>query len=462
MVVCDKGIVIRGMINIWLAFLAITAILSFKRTVYGCCCLLVSRILIPECVRLTPIVDISLNTCVIALLICFLMRDLLTKNKRFKDIIGNTYTKILLGFMLAFLVVLPFSETMDVEKQRGAWTQFLITDIIPTIIFIACIKKKEDLIIVLKTLLVVSLVNCLYGCLTIIIGSNPYVFIINMIYSNRSSDLNTFDAMLGTRGGILTTSSTFQHPNGWGYFLPITFVLFFYLLDKQTIYFSKKILWIVLLLLSVGVIICGKRSAYVAYMVFWIVYFFISSTKDKMRLMKYALFGFVLFILLITILPQLENIRGILESSIYFWDDKRLTANEVGGSSWELRVRQLFYPWVEVSHNIFLGHGFGWCATYLKEYALHPILYGFETIFSTAVCEGGIFGTFMWTWLFVRSYKYSALHSKRKKWERLFSFTQIVIAIATGFGYFIFYGIYITIISKFYLLDENISSNRNI
>ncbi len=47
--------------------------------------------------------------------------------------------------------------------------------------------------------------------------------------------------------------------------------------------------------------------------------------------MKYTFFGFVLFILLIAILPQLENVRGILESSIYFWDDKRLTANEVGG-----------------------------------------------------------------------------------------------------------------------------------
>jgi len=71
------------MVIIWLVILAVTFLLCIKRTSLACCCLLVTRILIPECVRLTPIADISLNTGVILVLILGLGRDIMFGNIKF-------------------------------------------------------------------------------------------------------------------------------------------------------------------------------------------------------------------------------------------------------------------------------------------------------------------------------------------------------------------------------------------
>ena len=79
-----------------------------------------------------------------------------------------------------------------------------------------------------------------------------------------------------------------------------------------------------------------------------------------------------------------------VEGRMFFWNDNLLAKTGVGGSDMVLRVRQVIYPLVEVSNNIVFGHGFGWCGWYLGKYELHPILFGFETILSTAVCEFGI------------------------------------------------------------------------
>ena len=45
------------LISFWIAFLAIALVLGVYRTSFCYCALIISRILIPECVRLTPIID---------------------------------------------------------------------------------------------------------------------------------------------------------------------------------------------------------------------------------------------------------------------------------------------------------------------------------------------------------------------------------------------------------------------
>ena len=445
------------MVTIWLVIITITFLLCIKRTSYACCCLLVTRILIPECVRLTPLVDVSLNTAIIAVLIFGLIRDIIVNNL-FKEVfIKNRYVRCLLLFMIIWILVMPFSSYMDFEDQRGVWFQFLITDIVPAIIFLVSIRTKEDLLLILKSLLIICFVNTLYGVLTIIMGANPYVFIINRIYSQRDFERDLFDATLSVRGNIPTTSSTFQHSNGWGYFLPITFVLFFYINTLRTKYFNHNILLIIQVLLSICVLLSGKRSALISYASFWILYFILASSKQKETIIKWSVIGISIGLVLLIFVPQLSKISTLLETSIFFWDDKGLAKTDVGGSTWDLRVDQLFYPWTIISDNLLLGNGFGWCNVYIKKFELHPILYGFETILSTAVLEGGVLGCLLWSLLFIKSYKYSIISSNLRMWPLLFTFTQVVIAVATGFSYFIFYGIYIVVFSKLFLLNENIN-----
>ena len=146
-----------------------------------------------------------------------------------------------------------------------------------------------------------------------------------------------------------------------------------------------------------------------------------------------------------------KSIRNMLESSLFFWDDNLRDTNNVGGSSWELRMQQLLYPFVEVKDNLLFGHGYGWCQWYLLKYELHPILYGFETIFSTSVCEFGIMGYVLYPYLFYKSYKYSKprkLLTKQTNFQLLNIISELVLIIATGLNYFCFFGIIIVLFNK--------------
>ena len=107
-----------------------------------------------------------------------------------------------------------------------------------------------------------------------------------------------------------------------------------------------------------------------------------------------------------------------------------------------------------VADNFLFGKGFGWHTYYLSEHELHPVLQGFESIITVAISDGGFCGLILWSYLFYISYKYSSLKDKKKKYYKIFTFVQLTIAIATGFSYFFFYGMYIVLLNRFYLLRD--------
>lgn len=453
------------MFLLFIVFLAVSTYLSYKRTVYGCACLLVSRILIPECVRLTPFLDVSLNTAVILILVFFAFRDIFTIKNISIRISKDKYVRYLLFFISYFFISLPFSDYSNLSYQYSRTVQFFVTDILPVIIFIQSIRNKYDLLLILKVLSVCTFICCVYGCLTIIVGDNPYVAIIKSLYRDDETSTNEF--LLYDERGYMSTSATFVHSNGWGYFLPITFVLFYLLYAKN--FFSKKIIIPLLVLLSIGVVICSKRSAFVAYFSFWLFYFLYSSLIKKVRFVYCFIFFCILGYLCLLFIPQLNNIRGMVESSLFFWNDSVAAKNDIGGSNFVMRVNQVLYSFVEIQNNLLFGHGFGWSSYYLQRNPFHPILYGFEIIISDALVNGGILGLLLWFYTFYFSCKYSLLNIKCKKDRKyaiILTLVQFVIALATGLSYFIFYGVYIVLLHKFFQFNmfsnENINRNSNI
>lgn len=448
------------MILIWILFLLTTLIYSFKKSIYGCCCLLVSRILIPECVRLTPLLDISLNTAVICIIIISMLKDI-PKIQNIRRV-NNSYTKYLIVFICYYIISLPFSSYTNYGYQFSRLIQFIITDIVPVFIFMISIKKRENLQILINTLLICSIILCVWGILTTLLGENPYVDFLKNIY-NQNETLITETTNNGR--GYTSSSATFLHENGLGYFLPITFSFFFYLkiIDK------KKIYTYLLFLLTILIIICAKRSAFIAYFSFWIFYFAQMNIRKRFQLLKYGILLFIIIYIIVSIFPQLNNIKGMIESSLFFWNDSIAEDNEIGGSNFEMRVFQILYSFIEIKDNLLFGHGFGWSNYYLTQNPFHPILYGFETIISEATVNGGIIGLILWIIMFYKSYKYSIQKASSTKdiiYCKIFTIVQIVIAVATGFSYFIFYGIYIVILNKIHELNfikhENINRNSNI
>lgn len=100
---------------------------------------------------------------------------------------------------------------------------------------------------------------------------------------------------------------------------------------------------ILLLLLSICVIICTKRSAIVAYVVFWIIYWLYSSRKQKKKILLFFVSMIFVAIFLIYSIPQLSSVQGLLESSIFFWNDDMKIKNDIHGSSFSMRVEQVLY-----------------------------------------------------------------------------------------------------------------------
>ena len=214
------------MIAIWLVVLGITFVLCMKRTIYGCCMLVYARILIPDIVRLPPLADISLNTGIIGIIGIFLFRDLLFQKVTLNGLVNDKYIRNILFFAILLLLSILLGTCLNFSNQIGYLKQYFITDLFPPIAVVASIRNNEDARLLLKSVLIAVLINTVYGIFTVIIGTNPYLFFLNLYYASDFSKL--IDDSLSSRSGIIGTSSTFRHANFWGTFLPLAFVLVFY------------------------------------------------------------------------------------------------------------------------------------------------------------------------------------------------------------------------------------------
>lgn len=233
------------MILFWLLLLGLEVYLGLKRTIYAFQILWISRILIPESVRMIPLAEVSLNTVVIGVLALFVVRDYLLGGIGINSFVSKkNYASHLLIYCIGFLLIFVFASKANVAFQFASLRQFFLTNILPCIILAVCLRTKRDLILTLRCLLIVTLLSCIWGVVTVIIGLNPYVGFINTFYDYRA-ELMSYDATysLGSRGGILGTSGTFAHANGWGYFIPITFALYYFYNKLQP---SNKVYWFLL------------------------------------------------------------------------------------------------------------------------------------------------------------------------------------------------------------------------
>ena len=435
------------MITIWLAILAITFVLSVRNTTLGCCMLIFTRILVPENVRLTPLADISLNTGVIGIIGLFLLRDFLFHPRYIRVVIKDPYTKVLIFFAILLLLSIVFGSCLNIQQQLSYWRQYCITDIFPAIAVISSAKNKKESQWLLYSFLIAVLINTIYGIITVIIGSNPYPILLCLLYPLEGEGISiTDDIDLMMRGGIITTSSTFVHANSWGIFLPLALVFHFFLYNHT----KRKIFIWATILLSVCIFLSGKRTAIVAAFCFLVGYWWYSEKKIKRRIVLYGISFLILVLILVYTIPQLESAKGLIESSIFFWDDSLRDKNDIGGSSMALRIDQTLYQWVDISDNILFGHGFGYNRVYFSTRGLHPVLLGFETILSQAVCNGGILGVFTWIYFFVYSYKYSAFKSSNKVYPKMLTLCALTIAVANGLDLIMFYVLFVVLFNRVY------------
>ena len=430
------------MIVVIFAILIIHIKLSFDKLSYGLAFFIAIRVLVPETVR-TPIPSLSLNA---ALILILLIITILKRRISLNDVIHDKYGIFLLFFSIYPFFALFFSDYLNLSMQQYGWLKTFASDYLPAFLSLFIIRTEDDLDDVVKGFLITMFITTIYGTLSFLSNRNIWHDFVTSSFpqvdvSGEFVEQNEYFA------SNRRTSSTFISCNCYGYYL--TYILLFILLFKNKL--SSKLYYSSLILIISNMVFSTKRSPIVT-LIFVIIYMIIHK---KRLIVPFAIIITICFIILF-IVPELENAKRFLMTAVFFWDDEYAHSQDVYGSSFELRVAQVLYPFVEINNNLLFGHGYGWCSTYLSiNQAIHPILYGFETIVSVVICELGIVGIILYGLLFHISYsqiKKCQIDTKIN-YSKLFILSIAVLYIATGAMYIFYFFIIVFLLKKSYDFD---------
>lgn len=428
--------------------LILQLILSLKKSIYGLCGLISVRILIPEIVKVSPSISLSVNT----ICVTFLLFGILKERKL--EVLKTSISKIFFIFFIFLLLCLVLSDYEDIKYQSFSTIKLFLTDYLPAILAFCIIKSKNDIKLFVKVLAITVLLSCTWAVITMVIGFNPYSILIGLLY--KEDYLDTADAFMGA-----ASSGTFTHTNGFGFFIPIAFSIFLLIYS----YDRSKIYIIVLILLLMGALCCQKRTCFIALFLYLLFLMLFSNKGRKLSIIKYGIGSLFLLGVIVSSLPKESKVSQVVAASLFFWNDKVAEKNDVGGSSMEMRIEQISYPFVMIQDNLLFGKGSGYIDYYqhVEGNLVHPVLKGFETLLSKIEVETGLIGFFLWGWFLVKLIKATNPHDKRRNglfWG--FWLSQIIVWLASGFSSFAVFGVFSVVIPKLKLLIINSSNEQSI
>lgn len=403
------------------------------------------RILVPENFRIFD-GAISFNTwnillCVGSILLYGLKHNIIIEKSAKKYILS------LLLYIAYSIIVLPFSDYGDLSGQYSNLVQFFVTDILPAVLMVIGIHDKRDLNCIIRSVLIASAVTCAYGILTVVISYNP----IGDLFECNDMIINSWKGA--------STSATFVSTNAFGYFLALAIPFACYIERKEDNKKVNRYLRTLIALMLVNLLLCKKRSAIIAIMAFCVFIFISYASKNRIpkKVVKHVLLLIPLVVVMLAIIlnvPAFSKIADYLKATFFFWNDNAVSgiaATGELGSTMELRIRQVVYPFAEIHNNILFGHGFGWAGWYLDKYKLHPVLFGFESILASGICEFGVAAILVYAVLFKESYNYCKPCSSRKEiinYALIYVLVYFVDIVATGFNYFFLYELMVVLMGK--------------
>lgn len=215
-------------------------------------------------------------------------------------------------------------------------------------------------------------------------GLNPYIMSIMNLLGVKQDMESYYEAAGGGRlfGRI---SSVFVHPMNYAFFLGLSFIYVF-----QSRQYIKKV-FIALLLIAVGAsaITCGVRSV-LGGLVVAVAYFFLMS-KDYKMMIGVIVVALVVYFIADSI-PELSKYLGSMA-------DINNTKGDVSGSSVDMRLNQLEGAIKEGNKNPLFGLGYGWTGYYMSLRGDHPVCLAFESLIYVIICNFGLFGFAIWTYM---------------------------------------------------------------
>ena len=404
-------------VSILLVFSFILLITSFVNQKVAAALNVAFFILIPYTFTLQPF-GIPFSVKYLCVFVYLFLQISIYRNK-----ISITPIKPFIILYISLLILIPFQTGVPHEHQIGAWLRYSLPVIIfPFILWDGSQKESSYLKYYHIVLVVSTIIACIYGiiCTFVLDGDNPYQMILNV---SQARDMNS-DWYFDTDRIFGRSQSTFSYPLTWGAFLVLAFSCFFILSIKSKKYSSYLYYFIVILIL-INAVICGVRSCFLSIFIY-IVLYLVLSKKIKILITGVCSIGLI-FVIIAFVKPEL------IDFTLSVFDP---SSKGVEGSSLEMRIRQFLGCFDIIKDNLLFGQGFSYVDYYSNNYGLHPVLYGFESVIYSILCESGIIGAVIWVIFYINLLK---LNRKLLQKEDIFLFDIFVI---TYFCYTLFTGSY--------------------
>ena len=265
-----------------------------------------------------------------------------------------------------------------------------------------------------KALTLFVAIAVIYGVILIPFkGFNPYTVLMYQV-SGREVPV---DWLMDSERLFGRITSTFMHAMYYAAFLTFAtiYVMFRFKCTGRSGY---KIL---LFFAVVSIVTCGVRSAIMAFMAVMLYYYF---KRGAARMFKFISLAMLLVIAIGIIVPQLYE---YLLSPFSAGDDAL-----VRGSSIDMRVAQWSAAFEVIRGSMLFGNGYGWSTDYIVNFGNHPTLLAFESQVVKQLCEGGIFGTLLFAFVYYMFFSMKLHDALLKLFIPMMVIAYLVYTILTG------------------------------
>lgn len=306
--------------------------------------------------------------------------------KEYKLTFKGVYKKPLIIFTIGILLIFFFSShvvsiSIQLKHIFGLVYYFSYAYIAWTIY-----NDEQSITKFNKILFVASFFMAINGIISYVTSSNPYLSLLGELAGRPLIVGMDFE-----RGGLShRIQSTMSHPLNWA---GCSGLLCFFFLNNS----RKTVLkYILPALLCINLFLTGSRSAIIGLFASF-AFLFLWRKKNIKITLSVILFSAIL-ISSFYYVPQLSKYRGLLESSLFFWDNSY--NSEIKGSTVNMREMQLLGTIQLVGDNLLFGLGHGYVDYTVSNFGPDPVLFGFEGLVFNKLAEGGIVDLLLWFYIF--------------------------------------------------------------
>ena len=407
-------------------FIGKYTIIDFK---LGYLIILCIKLLVPNIIRfqLGPVGVTLPDICSMFLLISFFIHKQELCN-------GIVYPNLLKKYFKAevyitiFLIILS-TGFVPYTYQLSMFIKYVFRDLL-FVWFSFWAFFRSDKQFIFNTLYLVLTIAGVYGIITYMIGSNPYINTLTQEFGGKNLVYNEFFAE--ERGGLSgRISGTTIHPLAWGQFWGLFLTLLF--LVKS--YINDGLIRCFVPICIINIILTGSRTAIVSILFF--LFFYLLSFGFKKGIKKICVMSFFLFCFL-TIFSENRYVKNVLpyvKSAIFFWNPEYSDEIGINGSNVGMRILQ-FQTALELGCTNPIG-GLGY--EYQMYVADHPSkadsrLFGLESVIFKRAVEQGIIGIFcfFFTLTFILKYLMMGVSDRERYLVLGYFFSFIVSICMTG------------------------------